>query len=387
MRLSTPILAVAIALVAVRAPAQAPPDAPNQGVPPARLARLSKGVNIAHWLWLPASPDADSRRAYFTDADAERLKSLGLTHIRLPVHPDVLWNAKAEALDPDGVAELRRAIDLLLSRGLAVVVDVQVSDHPWLDLDADGRIRSLERLWDSLAPKLAPTDPERVFLEIVNEPHGLPDGAWAKAQPHILRIIRAGAPSHTIIATGDGYSSIDALVALEPLDDANVIYTFHFYEPHNFTHQGATWGFAPWRHMKNLPWPATIEELNAAADKLGDERAATAVRWSAKEPWNAEFINKRIARAVAWRDKHHVPVWCGEFGVYRSFCAPESRLRWLNDTTTALNRKGIGWAMWDYAGGFGLMTGEPGARKLDTDTAATLRLKPAQADPAGAGTP
>jgi endoglucanase len=53
--------------------------------------------------------------------------------------------------------------------------------------------------------------------------------------------IREGAPQHTIIVESARWADDDDLLFLEPLRDGNVIYNFHFYEPHLFTHQGATW--------------------------------------------------------------------------------------------------------------------------------------------------
>ena len=46
------------------------------------------------------------------------------------------------------------------------------------------------------------------------------------------------------------------MVFLEPLPDPNVIYVFHFYEPHIFTHQGATWGAYYWHWLKGLHYPS-----------------------------------------------------------------------------------------------------------------------------------
>ena len=53
------------------------------------------------------------------------------------------------------------------------------------------------------------------------------------------------------------------------------------------------------------------------------------------------------------------------------------RLRWLADVRAALERHGIGWAMWDYAGGFGVAVREQGgaAARLDPETAAALGLR------------
>ena len=67
--------------------------------------------------------------------------------------------------------------------------------------------------------------------------------------------IRQVAPRNTIIATGPNYSDIQDLVTLHPLADGNVIYNFHFYDPHQFTHQGASWGLSWWSYTHGIPYP------------------------------------------------------------------------------------------------------------------------------------
>lgn len=347
------------------------------GVDPSRLARLERGVNLSHWLWLPAQSEEQQRREFISEADLRALRAAGLTHVRLPVEPDLVWDPAAHAPRPGRVAEITGAISLALGADLAVVVDVHPARSEWVRLDADkGRFPELERFWEHLAGVLGETDPDRVFLEVMNEPHDLDGPAWASAQVALVGVIRPRAPRHTLIVTGADWSSIDGLVALKPLDDANVVYTFHFYEPHHFTHQGATWGFHAWQHMRGLPWPATPDELKAAAGRQTDPAARDAVLWAAREPWQAANLRSRIGRAAAWGKEHGVALYCGEYGVYRKVADAESRGRWLGDATSALDEFGIGRAMWDYCGGFSLATGEPGARVIDPATAGAIGLKP-----------
>jgi hypothetical protein len=78
--------------------------------------------------------------------------------------------------------------------------------------------------------------------------------------------------------------------------------------------------------------------------------------------WNAHRIQLMIDEAAAWAHDNHVPMTCNEFGVFRDHSDPVSRANWLHDVRTALEADGIGWAMWDYRGGFGVVTkkdGEP----------------------------
>ena len=50
-----------------------------------------------------------------------------------------------------------------------------------------------------------------------------------------------------------------------------------------------------------------------------------------------------------------MPLICNEFGAYREHSDAQSRANWIHDVRTALEVDSIGWAMWDYRGGFGVV--------------------------------
>lgn len=361
-------------------------------VPPERLAALVKGVNLSHWLWLPQAKDRAGREAFISDAELRDLAAAGLTHVRLPFNPSTLWKKDSGELDSAALDEYRRAMDRCLAAKLAVVVDCHAVEASWFQPDAEGHLVDLEHVWAAVLPSLKKSDPARVFLEIVNEPHDLRDPqTWPVAQKHLLKLIRIAAPDHTIVVTGDSWGGIDGLLALEPLDDTNLLYSFHFYEPHNFTHQGATWGFAPWARMSHVPWPADAAALEDAAKASHDEQAAGALRWSAsRDPWDAQRLAARIARVRDWAraqsKDHPISLYCGEFGVYAKSAAMEHRTAWLNALVRELgsNQNGsspIGWCIWDYAGGFALAEGEPGKRTINPILVKCLGLVPMPGNP------
>ena len=347
-------------------------------VPPQRLALLARGVNLSHWLWLTGPRSGHARLEFITPDDLAGLRSAGLTHVRLPFEPADLWDPAEHALKGSGLLDLRLAIERCLAAELAVIVDAHPTQAPWSAPDDPQGLAELERFWSALARDLSATEPDRVFLEILNEPHDLKDPAlWPAAQARIAAAIRAAAPRHTIIATGDDWSNIPGLLRLKPLPDPNIVYTFHFYEPHNFTHQGATWGWPPWKHMKGLPYPSTPETLATIAATIEDKQAHDATLAYGKERWNAAEIRARIAKAADWSRTNRVPIYCGEFGVYTAFSPRDARIAWLHDTAAALAESNIGWAMWDYTGGFALAPGDPGKRTIDTDLAKAIGLSPA----------
>ena len=78
---------------------------------------------------------------------------------------------------------------------------------------------------------------------------------------------------------------------------------------------------------------------------------------------------------MAWAAAHGVPLTCNEFCVYKVFAPRAARLRWLADVTSVFVEQGIGWTVWDYAGNFGVATGEGGHRQPDVEVLAALGLE------------
>jgi len=344
-------------------------------VPPERLAVLARGVNVSHWFWLARDPSAESRAAFVTALDVDQLKAAGLTHVRIPLEPSFLWDDAAGRVHEEHLAEYRRAIGLLVERGMGVVVDPHPNQSPWAQPRAGADfVAKYSGFWAALAAALSDTDPGLVFLEVVNEPHDFKDSRdWAASQATIVAAMRAGAPAHTIIATGDQWGSIDGLLALQPVDDPNVAYSFHFYEPHSFTHQGASWGSPNWKNLERIPYPVDPEIAAPILPTL-NEKGRNELRWYAEQRWNAGKVRERIGKAAAWAKDHGVPVYCGEFGAYRAKTPEADRGRWLSDVRTALGEHGIGWCVWDYTGGFALVEGEAGKRTVHADASRALGL-------------
>jgi endoglucanase len=74
-------------------------------------------------------------------------------------------------------------------------------------------------------------------------------------------------------------------------------------------------------------------------------------------------LEAHLKPALEFRDRTGRPLYCGEFGVIRN--APiESQKRWLADMRDMFDRHDIGWANWDYKGGFGLLTPEREERPI-----------------------
>ena len=324
----------------------------------ARVQHLRRGVNASEWFAQSRDYSAARTDRYTDAADIALMARLGFDNVRLSIDAEPLFASPrgSEGLNAEFLSRLDRVVDTMLSNGLAVQIDLHPMDT-WKQQLRSGSesVDQFVILWRALAAHYALRDPERVFFEILNEPEVNDPYRWAGIQARVAAAIREAAPRHTIIATGPNYSDIVDLLAMHPLDDGNVIYTFHFYDPHEFTHQGAGWGEPWWRYTHGIPYPPTESSMAALLKQVPELASRYALEQYWLDKWDARRIRLLIDEAAYWAKTNDVPVICNEFGVYREFSDPASRANWIRDVRTALEADGIGWTMWDYRGGFGVV--------------------------------
>lgn len=341
-------------------------------IPPAALARLARGVNLSEWLQ-HGRPTEPARYAPDAD-DFRRLRALGLTHVRLPVDPQAVLDDRGMP-DAAAVTTLRATLQAAAAEDLLVVLALQLPDAVKAGLAGESANRvALAGHWRWLAGALRDTPPTHLAFEPLNEP-GLADAAASgKLLEYLVTELRTVVPAHTLVVSGHRYSGIDELEALRPLGDPNLVYGFHFYEPHNFTHQGASWGDPVWKTLRNFPYPSSPDSAAARLASVPPE-ARERLEWHGEERWTRERIAQRMARARQWSVRHDVPVWCSEFGVLKGQVGSEDRAAWLNDVRVELEHRGIPWTHWDYAGAFGIVGGVQGKRVPDDPAIEALGLR------------
>ena len=370
-------ISLAFLFLAAAAIAQTPQTLSS--VPSTRLAHIRRGINLSEWfaqVWDPKGYTKEHFLTWNTTTDIALIKSMGFDHVRLSINPQPMMDAVRH---PDGTAEyfgyLDNAVKMIMDAGLAVQIDM----HP--DSDFKERLAKenefVERyadFWSMVAQHYVTWDPERVFFEILNEPEFKDAYRWYGVEVKLAAAIRRAAPRHTIIATGARWDNDEDLVFLEPLPDPNVIYVFHFYEPHIFTHQGATWGAYYWHWLKGLHYPSSPENATQVAASVPEAVDRLYVVRYGRDHWDAARIEAEINQAAEWARQRKVPLICNEFGVYRSFADPRDRAAWITDVRTTLERHQIGWTMWDYSGSFGVVTKKDAKATQDEVTVKALGL-------------
>jgi endoglucanase len=340
-----------------------------------RWQHLQHGVAVSGWFSESGNYSLQQLRTFTTPADIEHIHQLGFDHVRIPVDPVIFqcdgdWNA----------CERIQFLDEVIKKALEVDLSVILDFHPNPQythqlLSSPLAAEKYFRLWAQIADHYGVMDQGRILLEVMNEISVNDPYAWSGILQQSIQVIRPHAPNSTILVPGAGYSDIWDLIRLPMLADDNLIYDFHYYEPHIFTHQGATWGSDYWMDVRGLPFPGTDKGIAEVLDRTDSKIAQWLLLQYKSDHWDSTRIAADIGFAADWANTRRVPLICDEFGVYRNFATPEDRERWLTAARTAFEQNHMGWTMWDYQGGFGVVYKENGAVRDDQMVLRALGLK------------
>jgi endoglucanase len=342
----------------------------------ARAQHLRHGINASEWFAQTGNYSAEKTNSITDDADIALMAQIGFDNVRLSIDAAPLTKGLF-GNDTDFMDRLDHAVDQMLAKGMAVQVDIHPESDYKKRVSSTGEgVDRFVMLWRGLAAHYADRNPDLIFFEIMNEPEERDPYRWAGVQARAAEAIREAAPKNTIIAAGANWSGIGDLLMQQPLRDGNVIYTFHFYEPMQFTHQGATWT-GTWPALTHdIPYPPTDDSLQSSLGEVPDAISKYELEHYWLDHWDARRIRMQIDAAAEWGKQHDVPLICNEFGVHRPAVKPDSRMRWIHDVRTALEADGIGWTMWDYCGGFGVVWKKDGQpAKVDPAVVEALGLK------------
>jgi endoglucanase len=339
-----------------------------------RAAGLGTGMNVSYldnyWLGTKgkhfadfAKPDeAAKREKMFAD-----IARAGFKTVRIPIcfsawmelKPPYEWN------HPQGLEMADNFVKWALANDLNVIIDLHHTEFDGSVPEAATAERFVN-LWVRIATRYKNTDPEKVFFELRNEPHDIPAETWRWQAEQIIKYVRQIAPRHTLIVGFEDWNGRPAMVKGKPFNDPNIIYTFHYYDPFLFTHQGATWaGVGGIEEIKFLPFPAGGEKIKTP-DKARGQWTESLIR-TYKDDSKADKMFKDLKAAKDWSIKNNVPIFLGEFGAFTRFANLEDRCRYAETVYSALGKLQIPNAWWEWDGGFNMFA--PGS----TEIAACMR--------------
>jgi endoglucanase len=315
----------------------------------AQQAPFHKGINLTGWFQAASTTQIQINQ--YTKGDFEQIKSLGCDVIRLPINLHFMTNGSPNyVIDPLLFTFLDKAVDWAEELQIHLILDNHTFD-PIANTDPNVGI-ILEKVWKQMATHYKDRS-HLIYYEVLNEPHGITNAQWNNIQQGVINAIRTIDTKHTIIVGATNYNSYSDLQNLPVYADNNLIYTFHFYDPFLFTHQGASWVSPSMEPLANMPFPYQADKMPALPSSFNGTWIQSAFNNYSNDGTVAK-VKQLIDVAVAFKTQRNVPVYCGEFGVYQPNSQEDDRVEWYDVVRKYLEEKGIAWTMWDYHGGFGL---------------------------------
>ena len=240
-------------------------------------------------------------------------------------------------IDTGRLERIYEVVNWCRERGLYVVINLGQPDGQrnarrfW---ETPGLQTRFTELWATIAHRYADRG-RGIAYDLMNEPHG--EGSadlWPGLARRTVAAVRELDQVHPIVIEPSGWGNAEAFVDLKPFtNDANTVYSFHFYHPFDFTHQrgkAGTLQATPEDHPLGLRYPGTIKAFWETAPV---------------EEWNKATIRARIEPVLRFRETYGKPVWCGEFGCTRW---ADGAYQYLCDCLDTWEDSGIGWCYYSY---------------------------------------
>ncbi len=250
----------------------------------------------------------------------------GFTSVRVPIRW-YIQNAKEApyTIDSTFFARIDWTIDNALKHGLMVIINQHHYDPLYEDFD--GNIEEFLAIWGQIAHRYQ-NYPQNLVFEIMNEPREqVVEDNLTMLMHKAIDTIRVTNPERKLIISGDEWGGIDGLANIVlPANTENIIATFHFYEPHRFTHQGANWS-EDVADLSGIKWENTYPEQIAMLD--------------------------RFKIADKWSKTNNIPLYMGEFGAY-SAADDTSRFYWTQYVQNLSEHFEFSNAYWEFCSSFGV---------------------------------
>jgi hypothetical protein len=249
-----------------------------------------------------------------------RMAEWGFDHCRYALAFDADWDLPLVSFRGGPISSderLWKRLDELIANCNEAGIQMMLCSFPEIrsrDWKAHpDRQRTIFEFWRRIAQRYADLPDWAISYDFFNEPAYMNTDHYNEIMKDLTAIVRSVDKRHMIVwEPGDGWAQPQWCSWMEPVNDSNVLYSFHHYGKH--------WGYAYDEYYPG--YQATFERTQA-------------------DVW---------LEAILFGIEHHVPIHCGEFGL--SMIQPGSDGQtWLNDYLAFFERFSIGWNWWNYSGG------------------------------------
>lgn len=308
------------------------------------------GVNLGGWISQYHIATKEHFESFITEEDIKQIASWGMDHIRLPIdYPVLEEDSMPFQYKEEGFGYIDRCINWCEKYGLNIILDLHKAPGYAFHSLNENRLFEDEHLqqryislWATFSKRYKACGKNVVF-ELLNEIVEPDSSRWNVLSQRAIEAIRSIDKERTIILGGNHYNSVNTLKELDSITDPNLVYTFHFYEPHIFTHQRASWEPLMEQLDFAIPYPAGTDTYDQYLTKSEEFRN----HFKCYETMDKEFLVGFLQPALQFAKERNVRLYCGEYGVIEQ-ASMESNLRWHTDLCDLLKSYGIGRAVWSY---------------------------------------
>lgn len=260
--------------------------------------------------------------SYITEGDVARIKKWGFDHVRLGFDQIVLEEAPGKYRE----RTFRRIDDFVgwcEKHKLNVVFNLHKAIGNYADIAEKVKLLDAPELQDRFVAlwlefERRYHDRPGVVFELLNEVRDEPPAKWNALADRTLKAIRERNKDRWVVIGSTCWNSVWRLKDLAVWDDPKVVYTFHMYDPHAFTHQRGVLQAGPLFANEDVPYPGR------------------------------EAMARALQPAVDWAKAHPDKIlWNGEFGTIRHM-APMDRVAYMSDVVAVCRKAGIPYCVWNY---------------------------------------
>jgi aryl-phospho-beta-D-glucosidase BglC (GH1 family) len=277
-----------------------------------------------------------------TENDVADLSEWGVGHIRLSFPAEPMMNVEPPYnFNESSFEKLGKILDICEKYNIGVIIDPHKypgTSHQWTMLGNDEFWTDFEwhekviAIWERIASLCANKGKVVAGYALLNEP-SIPYNRKENTPSDLnlfytklITAIRKIDNKHTIIlsaprlgaAGGNDTDYVDGLEYLHPINDNNLCYEIHMYQPMDFTHQGV------FEDSEMVKYPGVIGGEN----------------------WNIEKIREHLQPANEFATQNNAQIYVGEFSCPRWL--GNSGNQYLSDMISVFNEFGFSWAYHAY---------------------------------------
>ena len=332
---------------------------------------FKRGIGVAGWLanykrmgkirpeWRYTITPGDRKHfaSYFSEWDVTNIKhNFGADHIRFCFDQVVIEDYKTGAYIEEHLKYIDNFLDWCEKAGINVILNLMHAFGAYCDIpectmfDDTALRKRFVKLWEMLEKRYGGR-PGLVF-DILNEPT-LPleeSGKWNSLAAETIDAIRRLNKNRIIMIGGVQWNNAPALKDMAVFDDENVVYTFHFYSPHLFTHQ-RTFTSEPFHYSNHaLSYPSGNKEYNECVKFLrsseGNSEGAPVDEFP--DVIDKEYLRAQMKPALDWMSAYPGKILhLGEFGVITN-AEQASRENYMRDIISLCAEYGLPFCVWNY---------------------------------------